>query len=219
MAKSEALATQKFVQIETIEDDVVVLKNGGLRKIILVSGVNLELKSEEEQNLIYFAYQDLLNGIDFSLQFLVHSRKLNVEPYLALLEEYRAKETNELLKSQIGEYKEFIRSFVEQNEIMTKTFFIVVPYDPIAIPQAAASGVSKFLPLFKKSSSARTASAKEARQKYLTQLNQRIDEVLAGLQPIGLRAVVLNHEELIELFYNLYNPEAVEKKGLAIAKQ
>lgn len=218
MAREDALSTQKFVQIETIEDDVVVLKNGGLRKVILVSGVNLELKSEEEQNLIYFAYQDLLNSVDFALQFLVHSRKLNVEPYLALLEEYRAKETNELLKNQIGEYKEFIRTFVEQNEIMTKTFFVVVPYDPIAIPQAAVSGVSKFLP-FMKGAAPTTDAARETRQKHLTQLNQRVEEVLAGLQPIGLRAVVLNHEELVELFYNLYNPEAVEKKGLAIAKQ
>jgi len=219
MAKQDTQSTQKFVEIDTIEGDVVILKNGGLRKVLLVSGVNLELKSEDEQSLVYFAYQDLLNSLDFSLQFLVHSRKLNIDSYLRLLEEHRAKETNELLKSQINEYKEFIKSFVQQNEIMTKTFFVVVPYDPVSI-QATTEGIAKFLPFLKKNAQdkMRETQKGEAREKYITQLNQRVDRVISGLQTMGLRVVILNREELIELFYNLYNPETIEKKDLAIAK-
>lgn len=212
----ESQATQKFIEIDSIENDVVTLKTGGLRKVILVSGVNMELKSEEEQNMVYYAYQDLLNSLDFPLQFIVHSRKLNIEPYLALLESYRGKETNELLRSQILEYKEFIKSFVQQNEIMTKTFFVVVSYDPMAIP--TREGLSKFIPFLKQTSSQAQTQKGEARQRSLTQLTQRVDQVIANLAPIGLRAVILNREELIELFYNLYNPESVEKKDLAIAK-
>lgn len=217
MAAPESQATQKFIEIDSIDNDVVILKGGGLRKVILVSGVNMELKSEEEQNLIYYAYQDLLNGLDFSVQFVAHSRKLNIDPYLALLESYRSKETNELLRSQIVEYKEFIKSFVQQNEIMTKTFFIVVPYDPITV--AGSEGLSKFLPFLKNTTPSAQTQKGEMREKNLTQLNQRVDQVISGLQPIGLRAVILNREELIELFYNLYNPESVEKKDLAIAKE
>lgn len=213
----ESQATQKFIEIDSIENDVVALKGGGLRKVILVSGVNMELKSEEEQNAVYYSYQNLLNSLDFPLQFVVHSRKLNIDPYLALLESYRGKETNELLRSQIVEYKEFIKSFVQQNEIMTKTFFVVVPYDPIVV--AGSEGLAKFIPFLKKTTPSAQTQKGEARQKNLTQLNQRVDQVISNLGQIGLRSVVLNKEELIELFYNLYNPESIEKKDLAIAKQ
>lgn len=214
MAKQDTQSTQKFVEIETIENDVVILKSGSLRKIILVSGVNLELKSEDEQKLTYGAYQNLLNGLDFSLQFVVHSRKLNIASYLDLLENQKSKETNELLRNQIVEYKEFIKTFVQQNEIMTKTFFVVVPYDPINVP--SREGLSKYVPFLK--TGGPQASEKESREKYVTQLNQRVDQVISGLQGIGLRAIVLQREEIIELFYNLYNPETIEKKELVIAK-
>lgn len=212
MAK-DAGSTQQFVDVEDVKDGVVILKSGGIRRILLVSGINFELKSEEEQNVITYTYQSFLNALDFQAQFIVHSRKLNIESYLIKLEERRGKESNELLQNQISEYAEFIRSFVELNAVMTKTFFVVVPYDPMSIP---GSGKKLFdmLGLAKKTG----IETDETLEHKLTQLNQRTDQVINGLTQIGLRAVALNDEELIELFYNIYNPETVERKALEIAK-
>ncbi|OGY61975.1 MAG: hypothetical protein A2745_01065 [Candidatus Harrisonbacteria bacterium RIFCSPHIGHO2_01_FULL_44_13] len=219
----EALPTQQFIEIEAIQNDAVILKNGGLRKILMVSGVNFDLKSEEEQQLIIYAYQGFLNSLNFSLQQFIHSRKLNIENYLNKLEQVQNKETNELLKNQIGEYREFIKSLISENAIMNKTFFVVVPYDPIQISEAAAGAAQKIFGLLKKKPPAILEQSEPEKQKQLEhnldQLNQRVDLIISGLTQIGLRAAPLNREEIIELFYNLYNPEAIEKKELEIAKQ
>lgn len=211
----EAQPTQQFVDVEEIRDNVVLLKNGGLRRIIIVSGINFELKSQEEQGIITYTYQGFLNTLDFSVQFVVHSRKLNIDAYLQKLKERQNEEPNELLKNQIEEYVEFVRSFIEMNAVMAKTFFAVVPYDPIVLP----TGGKKLLDIFKFGGKSKAAPLEESLEQKITQLEQRTDQVINGLSQIGLRAVVLNKEELIELFYNLYNPQAVEKKELQIAKE
>jgi type IV secretory pathway VirB4 component len=191
------------------------LKNGSLRKILLVSGINFELKSEEEQNVIIYAYQNFLNSLDFSAQFVIHSRRMNIAGYLQKMKERQDDESNELLKNQISEYVEFIRSFVESNEIMAKTFFVVVPYDSVSIAQ----GGKKFLGFLGFGGKKSMSSLEKTFEQKIIQLNQRTDQVISGLVQTGLRAVPLNDEELIELFYNLYNPESVEKKDLKIAEQ
>lgn len=211
----EAQSTQQFVEIEDIRNGVVILKNGSLRTILMVSGINFELKSEEEQSVVSYAYQNFLNTLDFSVQFIIHSRKLNIENYLDKLAERQNQEINELLKNQISEYIEFVRSFVELNAVMAKTFFAVVPYDLIVIP----GGGKKILDFFKFGSKAKTPILEENLEQKISQLNQRTEQVINGLSQIGLRVVVLNDEELIELFYNLYNPETMEKKELKIAKE
>jgi len=210
----EAQPTQKFVEIEDIRHGLVILKNGSLRRVLMVSGINFELKSEEEQNIIAYSYQNFLNTLDFSVQIVIHSRKLNIENYLNKLAERQSIETNELLKNQISEYIEFIRSFVELNAVMAKTFFVVVPYDPIVIP----SGGKKILEFFKFGSKTKISALEESLEQKIVQLNQRTDQVINGLTQVGLRVVALKDEELIELFYNLYNPETVERKDLKIAK-
>src|SRR3989338_1026013 len=139
MAKKEAQATQKFVDIETVREGALVLKNGSIRKIIMVSGLNFDLKSEEEQGLITYAYQSFLNSLDFYVQIFIHSRRLNIEEYLKKLETRECEETNELLKTQISGYREFVKSFVSQNPIMNKTFFLIVPFDPIQLPGAVTN--------------------------------------------------------------------------------
>ena len=210
----ETQSTQQFVDIKEIRDGTVILKNGSLRRILLVSGINFELKSEEEQNIIIYAYQNFLNSLDFSVQFVIHSRRMNIADYLEKLKNREDQETNELLKNQISEYIEFIRSFVESNEIMSKTFFVVVPYDSFTVPK----GGKKFLGFLGFGGKQGETLEKTFEQKMI-QLNQRTDQVMNGLIQVGLRAVPLNEEELIELFYNLYNPETVEKKDLKIAEK
>jgi len=212
----EAQPTQKFVEVKEIKDGAIILENGSLRRVLMVSGINFELKSEEEQNVITYAYQNFLNTLDFSVQIVIHSRKLNIDNYLDKLSERESIETNELLKNQISEYIEFIRSYVELNAVMAKNFFVVVSYDPIIIPE----GGKKIFDLFKFGSKTKTktSNTEESLEQKMTQLNQRTEQVINGLSQIGLRAVALNDEELIELFYNLYNPSNIEKKDLKITQ-
>src|ERR1051325_4866672 len=208
-------APQQFVEVKEIKNGVVHLKSGNLRQILIVSGLNFDLKSETEQILILRTFQDFLNTLDFSVQFFVHSRKVNVDIYLERMLERKNQEPNELLKVQIDEYVNFIRSFVEQNAIINKNFFAVVPYD-LNTTEAGAAGAAKGLVnLFKqKKSNEKEEDLKES----LEQLNHRVSQVVSGVEQIGLRVAPLNDDELVELFYNLYNPQLVEKKGLEISK-
>lgn len=210
-----ALPTQQFIEAEGVKNGVLILKGGGLRQILLVSGLNFDLKSEDEQNAITFSYQNFLNSLNFSLQIFVHSRRVNIEGYIENIKKIEAEETNPLLKMQIGEYAEFIKSFTSQNAIMNKTFFVVIPFDPVQLPGAGSGGLLSGL-LGKKGSQSDIAKEEEEKRffQHAGQLAQRSEQVISGLSQIGLRAVALKDEEITELLYNLYNPEAIEKKGL-----
>lgn len=203
-------STQQFIDVEGIKDGIVQLKGGGIRAVVMVAGINFELKSEEEQNIIISAYQDFLNSLDFSVQIVIHSRKINIDGYLKKMQGRREQEESELLRNQIDEYIEYIKSFVKENEIMTKTFFVVIPYDAGGT-QSVKSGLMGFFGGSKGNKSAKQAK-EEGFEQQVIQLRQRIDQVLSGLERIGLRAVVLNDDELTELYYNLYNPETVERQ-------
>lgn len=204
--------SQQFVPIREVRDGIIYLKSGGLRQILIVSGINFELKSEAEQGMILGGFQNFLNSLDFSVQFFIHSRKVNVDNYLAKMGERQTEEKNELLKIQIEEYVNFIRSFVDQNAIISKSFFVTVPYDPMTVPDATKG----IMGLFKKGAPAAEKVLSE--KENLEQLQHRMVQVTEGLNQIGLRAAPLPNEETIELFYNLYNPQLVERETLGIAK-
>jgi type IV secretory pathway VirB4 component len=211
--------TQEFVEIDSVQNGVVVLKNGSLRQILIVSGINFDLKSEDEKTLILGAYQNLINSLKFSLQFFIHSRRVNIDSYLQKISALGDSEKNELLKNQITEYVAFVKSFVGENPIMTKAFFIVVPFDPIILPEAAKGAKRGILGLFGRKGPAPEQEETEKQHilmQNIDQLSQRTSQVVAALSQVGLRAVPLENEEIIELFYNLYNPESVERKGVQI---
>jgi hypothetical protein len=140
------------------------------------------------------------------LQFVVHSRKLNINPYLETLKERERLETVELMKTQIGEYINFVKSFVELTNIVSKTFYVVVPFFPTILETTKS-----FNPLKNLFSNKKTTGTGDQFEEYKTQIQQRADNVILGLQRFGIRAVPLNTEELIELFYGLYNPSEFEK--------
>ncbi len=224
MAKVNLANTQDIVEIEEIRESAVLLKDGGLRQILMVGGINFSLKSEQEQNLITQAYQNFLNGLNFPLQIIIHSRKINIEHYLSSLDERKAQEQSGLLQDQIAEYQEFIRRFVQENAIMSKTFFIVVPFYPIGSAAPSKQKVLSFLPFLKKKQGAEAAkqeavSRDAAFKENLTQLAQRVAQVMDGLATVGLETVILNDEQLVELFYNFYNPETVEKEKAHAERQ
>ena len=119
---------QDFIPIDKIRDGVVVLKTGELRSILLVSSINFELKSRDEQLAILAGYQNFLNSLDFSIQLFVQSRKLDIRPYITMLESRQREQLNDLIKMQTREYTEFIRSVTEQTNVIAKNFFVVVQY-------------------------------------------------------------------------------------------
>jgi type IV secretory pathway VirB4 component len=216
--KVKARGTQEFVPIKEVRDGIVILKDGSLRAILMASSINLALKSQEEQQAIIAQFQNFLNSLEFTAQFFVESRELDIRPYIALLEERLAAELDDLMKIQIREYIGFIKDFVERADIMTKNFFIVVPYDPALLARqgGGVSGlVSSVLP---SRSAAATTFSDEQFEEYRTQLEQRVSVIEQGLVRTGVRIVKLGTEEVIELFYKLFNPGELEKP-LQLANQ
>jgi hypothetical protein len=197
-------ATQDFIPIKEIRDGLVVLKDGGMRAIIMVSSVNFALKSPDEQQAIIFQFQNFLNSLDFSIQISIQSRELDIKPYIATLEERYKNEIGELMKIQIKEYIQFIKSFIEQTSIMTKTFFVVIPFSP-SILSTSSNPFERFAN--KKNTTNKTDFFEENR----TQIEQRINIVSQGLTRCGLRSIQLGTEEIVELFYKTFNPGDTQK--------
>lgn len=197
-----ASSTQRYVDVDTIRDGVIVLKNGGLRAVVLVSSINFELKSSVEQEAIIAQYQNFLNSLDFPVQIVVQSRRFNIDPYLERLKGEEAQQTNELLRLQISEYREFIKNLNEVSNIVAKHFYIVVPFSSV---ESDAGGLfQKLTNIFRQAQTSHMRG--EVFESFRSQLLQRVDHVMNGLSPIGLRGTVLGTEEVIELLYNSYNP-------------
>jgi hypothetical protein len=209
-AQVKAQATQDFVPIKEVRDGTIILKDGSLRALLMASSINLALKSQDEQQAIIGQFQNFLNSLEFSVQFFVESRDLDIRPYIALLEERYVAELDDLMKIQIREYITFIKDFTERANIMAKNFFIVVPYDPSLVSRGGGvtSTIGSFIPGGKSSSSALTD---EQFEQYRTQLEQRVSVVEQGLVRTSVRVVKLGTEEVIELFYKLFNPGELEK--------
>jgi len=221
MATTQRARTQDLIPIKSIKNGIVQLKDGSLRKVLLVDGTNFDLKSEDEQQLIVGAYQSMLNSLDFSLQTQIHSRKLNIEGYLQNLTKRLEEEDNSLIQTQIEEYIEFVKSFVAENAIMAKSFFVVVPYDPSALPTSVSGATSFMSNLFgKKRQVSQTVPTEETLNPvHVEQLAQRVNQILGALNRIGLRAIPLEDPELVELYFNAYNPMTVEDRGKEVARQ
>ncbi|MDO8443730.1 MAG: hypothetical protein Q7S78_01985 [Candidatus Azambacteria bacterium] len=205
-------ATQDFVDIEKIKDDIVILKDGGLRAVLMCGSRNLELESIDSQNAIISVYADFLNSFDWPLQIVVHSRKLDINPYLASLEEKLKVQDNELLKIQTAEYIAFVRSFVTLSDIMIKRFYTVIPFDPIE--SKGGEPLEKIGSLIKIGKQKTSELSEEKFQEYKNQLLQRTEHIILSLAHVGIKAAMLRTEELIELYYNLYNPEEYEPHAI-----
>jgi len=203
--KNPAASTQIYLRIAEIRDDTVVLKNGGVRTILRVSSINFNLKSEEEQNAILYSYQGFLNTLEFPIQIVVKSRKLDIDEYLESLRKIGEKQTNSLLQTQTYEYVEYISKLVEYADIMEKDFLVVVPMDP---PRAQKPNIlQKFFQSMNAKDSYEAIKRRHDEFEQLKKtLTQRVNSVRVGLENCGLKAQELTTKELIELFYGVYNP-------------
>lgn len=196
-------ATQQILEVEQIREGVIVLRNKALRGVIMVSSLNFALKSEDEQNAIIYHFQNFLNSLDFSIEIVVQSRRLNITGYLAKLRELEEKQENELLKTQTAEYQKFIKDLIAGGQILSKNFFVVVPFTLIEIPgmkEVKGRVGQKTIPTL----------TEEQFQRAKSQLWQRMEFVAMGLRRCGLQCIPLNAPELIELFWSLYHPEEAE---------
>lgn len=198
MANQQA-STQDFVPIRDIRGNVVIFKNGQMAMVLLASSINFALKSLDEQQAILGQFQSFLNTIDFSLQFYIQSRRLNIEPYLAQLLEREPLQDNDLMRIQLREYMEFIKTFTTEVDVMSKNFFVVIPYTPTQIDFSSNIGA-----VFGKKKDLTIEDTKFEENKL--QLEQRTALVEQGLSRVGVRTVALQNEELVELYYHIFNP-------------
>lgn len=204
-----AKATQEFVPIKEIRNGVIVLKNGDLRAMVLANSTNLSLKSSEEQQATIIQFQSFLNTLDFPVQISIQSRKLDIRPYLLLLENRMKVQNEPLLKLQTKEYMEFIRNFTETVSIMTKSFFVVVPYTQVNI-KSDTGILGKF---FSKKSKEEIKLAEQLDfEEKRSQLEQRVSVIQQGLSRCGIKSAQLGTEEVVEVFYKVFNPGELEGK-------
>ena len=188
-------SSQKFIPIDDIHDGVVILKDGSMRMILMASSVNFALKSEDEQIGIIMQFQNFLNSLEFSTQIYIQSRRLDIKPYIALLQSRLNSEVSDLMRIQIEEYIEFVRNFTDNSNIMAKSFFVIVPYHPrVAVTFGKGEKEQGMLERFEEGK---------------TQLEQRAHIVRQGLVRCGVRVVPLGTEEIVELFYKIFNPSDI----------
>ena len=193
-------STQDFLEFDQLKEGVLILKNKGLRIILMVSSLNFALKSSEEQDAIIYQFQNFLNSLDFSIQIIVQSRRLNMTGYLDKLTEIEKKEENELLQVQISEYRKFIKQIIGGGAIMQKSFYVVVPFSIIETLKKQGQKVPKIPKM-----------TEDMFQRAKAQLLQRAEFIILGLRASGLETVPLNNVEIAELLWGLHHPAQAER--------
>jgi len=210
-ANKSTPATQQYLSIAEIKNDTIILKDGSLRAVLLVASVNFFLKSEDEQNAIIQSYMQFLNSFDFQLQIIVQSRKFDITRYLEHLGKFEKLQTNELLRIQMADYRQFVSELVELGQIMDKKFFVVVPYDPV---KAGKKGfMSQMKSVFSAAIDLRLKHEEFMNYKHF--LDLRVGTVTSALTGMSLNTQLLNTQALIELFYTVYNPDTSAVQKLA----
>lgn len=203
---AKAPPSQQLLEIEEIREGIVILKNGELRAVLASSGINFALKSEEEQEALLYAFQDFLNSLDFPVQLVIQSRDVVIKDYLATLEDFEKTQDNELLKLQTSEYRDFIKNFVENVNVMTKNFYVVISFTSQAAKMPGP--LEQVKNIIKPPKVSKLTG--EDFMHYKEQLLERVEYVRSGLIRMEVNTYKLETEALIELFWSLYNPEEGE---------
>lgn len=190
--------TQNFLEIEDVKEDILLLKDKSAALVIEVSAVNFWLLSAEEQTSMIYAYAELLNSLSFPVQILIISKKMDISSYLDYLDNHIEKQKQEIIKNRLISYKEFIKNIVKKNTVLEKRFFFVIPFSPLEMGVSGANTVS--------------LKNEYVFMRAKTSLYPKRDHLLRLLAKIGLKGTVLQKQELVELFLNLYNPSATGRK-------
>ncbi len=198
----KGLASQNFVPIKSIREGVVFLGDNEYRSVVMVSSINLSLKGENEQTAILSQFQNFFNSLDFPIQIYSKSRRTDIDPYLKSLNERLNMVEGELIKLQIVEYIAYIKSFTEENNIMNKQFYVIVPY---LAPTISSSSLMNFGD--KKEEGGEMAGFYRIKE----QIYERMSVVKSGLSRCGLKTTDMDTEDLIQLYYEILNPSASSK--------
>lgn len=201
-------STQEHLPLEDVRDDLVILKDGGAALVLQTTAVNFGLLSEDEQDATIFAFAGLLNSLNFPIQIVVRSKKLDITAYLNLVDGQIQKQKNEDLKKQMQKYKDFISVIISENKVLDKRFYVAIPFLPTELGLKAIKGIfgtPKKLPYSKEYILERAKTA----------LYPKKDHLIKQLARIGLRVQQLSTQQLIELFYDIYNPAQVGLAKLA----
>lgn len=209
-------STQSSLIINEIKDGIVIMKDGSLRSVILTSAINFDLMSEAEQNGAEMAFQGFLNSLHFPIQIVIKSRKIDLDNYIDKLKKSRDEQDNPLLADLMEDYIANVQSLIEEVNIMDKQFFVVIPYFPITAPDKA--NIVQHLSTILKPANVVSVGAVDF-ENSKKELRQRVQLVANGLAQIGLRAIPLNTQELIDLYYTSYNPDVAAQQKLIDASQ
>jgi len=209
--QKEATSTQRLLDVEAIKDGVIVLKDKGIRAVIMCSSINFALMSEDEQKAKLFGYQDFLNSLNFPVQIVIQSKKLNIKRYLLKVKEAERLQENYSLKMETASYAEFVASLVELANITTNHFYVVVQYaNPLHTSDEGITDKIKNIFSPAKGVQAKLTTFEQDKK----ELVLRMQTVLSGLQGIGVKAAVLDTEEIVELLYSVYNPTVAQNQIL-----
>ena len=203
-------ATQRYLDIAEIRDDMVIMNDGTVRSVLLVSSINFALKSEDEQEAIISSYVTFLNGLDYPIQVVIQSRRMNIDNYILALGEQEKKTENDLLRAQIGDYRAFVTQLVELGHIMQKRFYVVIPYDPLTNKKR---GFMQRLSLVLSPAAAAKLNEKQLEDRR-EQLSRRTGMAGGNLLSMGLQTARLDTQGLIELYYDAYNPDLFEAERM-----
>jgi len=198
-------STQDHLDIEDIQNDLILLKDGSCALVLEIAAVNFGLLSEKEQGAMIFAYAALLNSLTFPVQIMVKSTKKDISRYINLLNEEESKQKKQILKARIGKYKKFIESIVSTNKVLDKKFYIILPFSALELGAQSAAGAllgKRGLPF----------SKNYIFEKAKTALNPKRDHLVRQMARLGLKARQLTSDELIDLFFKIYNYEVVGKQ-------
>ena len=207
-------STQAYMDIAAIKDDIVILKNGGLRAVLLASSLNFALKSPQEQEDIVLRFQGFLNALNFPIQIVMQSRRLDLTDYLIKLRQRAEVENNEQIRAQTSAYVEFMERLISVANIMDKRFYVVVPYDPVGLKQR-----SFFDKLFNPAKQVTLTMTEKEFKDITIQLSERVNLIASGLAGFSIKSAQLTTQQLIELYYATYNPEEAVKERLTGIEQ
>lgn len=205
---------QQYLKIADIKDNTVMLKDGSVRAVIKIYSINFDLKSEQEQNSLVYSYQQFLNTLEFPIQIIIKSKKLDIMGYLEKMNKVYQAQTNDLMKNLTLNYINYVGKLVEIADIMQKEFYVVVPADPIAIAKSLNPLEKLFRALNPKDKPSDYAQRMQDFESIKKRLDQRTQSVINGFSNMGLKTERLNTYKLIELYYKCYNPDLYEAAKL-----
>jgi hypothetical protein len=215
--KGHPHSTQNSLQIAEIRDGIVIMNDGSFRSVVMVKSVNFDLMSPQEQEAVEYSYQGFLNSLFFPIQIFIRSQKVDLRPYIEKLDKIRTEHDNMLLALLMEDYIGYIDNLSQQTNIMDKKFYVVIPFFPVVEVQQALTKSKNFLGgignLFNKSDQHVVINEQDL-EDAKTELRNRVESVLAGLQQSGVQGLPLDTQELIELYYDTYNPDTATRQQL-----